>query len=115
MGTKLGTCEGVSYDMKDQPTADQQHVQMWGVLLYAIGGGHPALTLFKTKAEAEADAQRWNFKEDWVASVKEYQVADGLFDDEPYLVVLRPAQLMERAQERPRNEESATDVEGQHF
>jgi hypothetical protein len=45
--------------MKQQPTAaDQQHVQMWGVLLYAIGGGHPALTLFKTKEEAEADARR---------------------------------------------------------
>lgn len=76
---------------------DQQHVPMWGVLLYAIGGGHPALTLFKTKEEAEADARRWNDKEDWVASVKEYQVAPDVFTSEPYPYELRPAALVDRA------------------
>ena len=85
--------------MKEDPTlaANRQQTKMWGVMLYALGGGHPALTLFKTKEEAEADARRWNQKEDWVASVEEYEVAPGLFDGEPYPVELRPAQLMDRA------------------
>lgn len=70
---------------------------VWGVTCYAIGGGHPALTLYETQAEAETEARRLNDKEDWVASVKEYFVEPDAFpDSEKYPISMRPAELFEK-------------------
>lgn len=80
---------------------------MWGVMLWAIGGGFPALTLYNTQAEAETVARKYNDKDDWVAEVKPYQVAPGVFENEGYPIVLRPAQLMDRVQ-AGRNKEAKT-------
>lgn len=69
--------------------------QVWGVLCYAIGGGHPALTLYESQSEAEAEARKLNDSDDWTAEVKEYKLAPDAFpDSEKFPIGLRPADLL---------------------
>lgn len=71
--------------------------KVWGVLCYATGGGHPALTLYETQAEAETEFRRLNDSEDWVAEVKQYTVVPDAFpESEKYPIQLRPAELFSR-------------------
>ncbi len=71
--------------------------RVWGVMCWALSGGHPALTLYETEDEAEKEARRLNDSEDWVAEVKPYQVAPDAFpESETYPIQLRPAELSSR-------------------
>ena len=71
--------------------------RVWGVMCWAIGGGHPALTLYETEEEAEKEVRRLNDSEDWVAELKPYQVTPDAFpESETYPIQLRPAELFSR-------------------
>jgi len=77
--------------------AEPVNKSVWGVLCYAIGGGHPALTLYETQAEADAEARRLNDSDDWVAEVKPYQIEPDAFpESEKYPIQMRPAELFRK-------------------
>jgi hypothetical protein len=54
----------------------------WAVKCWAIGGGHPAMTLYRTQSEAEAEWRRLDASDDWTAEPpKRYEIEPGAIPD----------------------------------